>query len=91
MENLEFKFEISPSSKDNKEIPLTFVDKPMAFEKDEIRLRQKFFYKQAYFYKSQALLHQNIQDTIWVEDSIDEILNSAAVETSTDKEDVYQS
>jgi hypothetical protein len=24
---------------------MTFVDKPMAFEKDEIRLRQRFYYK----------------------------------------------
>jgi hypothetical protein len=63
----------------------------MAFEKDEIRLRQKFYYKQAFFYKSQALAGQNISDVIWVEDSIDTILESAAVETQTDKEDVYQS
>ena len=63
----------------------------MAFEKDEIRLRQKFYYKQAYFYKSQALNNQNISDVIWVEDSIDGILESAAVETQTDKEEVYQS
>ena len=63
----------------------------MAFEKDEIKLRKKFYYKQAYFYKSQALGHQNISDTIWVEDSIDGILSSAAILTQTDKEEVYQS
>jgi hypothetical protein len=55
MEKLDFKFEIVPSLQAHHEMPLTFVDKPMAFEKDEIRLRQKFYYKQAYFYKSQAL------------------------------------
>ena len=81
MEKLDFKFEITPSIQSHSKTPLTFVDKPMAFEKDEIRLRQKFYYKQAYFYKSQALNNQNISDVIWVEDSIDGILESAAVET----------
>ena len=45
MEKLDFKFEIVPSLQSQHQIPLTFVDKPMAFEKDEIRLRQKFYYK----------------------------------------------
>lgn len=37
MENLEFQFEIVPGSKSI--MPMTLVDKPMQFEKDEIKLR----------------------------------------------------
>ena len=72
-------------------MPMTLVDRPMSTETDEIKLRQKFYYKQAYFYKSAALFQQGIPDLIWVEDNIDEILNSAALQTHTDKEDVYES
>jgi hypothetical protein len=72
-------------------MPMTLVDKPMNFEKDEIKLRKQFFYKQAYFYKSAALFQQGIPDLIWVADSIDEIFNTAAKQTHTDKEDVYES
>jgi hypothetical protein len=39
MEKLEFKFEIVPSANSQGQIDLTFVDKPMAFEKDEVKLR----------------------------------------------------
>lgn len=31
---------------------LNLMDKPMAYEKDEIKLRERFFYKQAYHQRS---------------------------------------
>lgn len=79
MNNLEFKFEVfrAPTSKpvvNPKQWDLDFVDRPMAYEKDEIKLREYFYYQQAYFYKSQALKQQNISDIIWVENTIDTIL-----------------
>ena len=63
----------------------------MAFEKDEIKLSKKFWYKQAFFYRPKALIGQNISDVLWVEDNIDNILSQAAKETKTDKEDVFSS
>jgi len=76
MSSLDFQFEVFP-------VPLqhlnnlhykqnmSLVDRPMSFEKDEIKLRDKFFYKQAYFYKQGALQKQNISDIIWVGKNLD--------------------
>ncbi len=55
MNNLEFKYTISPGSRENTSDSLSFLDKPMSFEKDEIALRNKFYYQEAYFYKSKSL------------------------------------
>ena len=38
MEKFEFQFQIVPGG--NSIMPMTLVDKPMSFEKDEIKLRQ---------------------------------------------------
>ena len=89
MDKYEFQFKIVPGS--NSIMPMTLVDKPMSFKKDEIKLRQQFYYKQAYFYKSGALYEQGISDMIWVGDNIDSILSAAATQTHTDFEDVYES
>ena len=43
MENLQFNFKIVPGNQGN--INMNFMEKPMPFEKDEIKLRDKFFYK----------------------------------------------
>ena len=53
MENIEFQYNIVPGKSANSSLSL--MDKPMSYEKDEIKLREKFFYKQAYHFKSQAL------------------------------------
>ena len=53
---------------------MEFLDKPMAFEKDEIKLRRRFQYPQAYFYKGRALSSLNISDVLWVENSIKGII-----------------
>jgi len=55
MGGLEFQFEVFPLPTNHRpghiqSHNMSLVDKPMAFEKDEIKLREKFFYKQAYFY-----------------------------------------
>lgn len=90
MNNLEFKYEIIPGTK-NGTAELAFQARPMAFEKDEIKLSKKFWYKQAFFFVPKALHGQNISDVLWVEDNIDNILSLAAKETKSDKEDVFQS
>ena len=43
MSSLDFKFEIMPGS--GVETKLNFMDKPMSYEKDEIKLRERFFYQ----------------------------------------------
>ena len=53
MASLEFKFQVLPGN--GADVPFNFMDKPMSYEKDEIKLREKFFYEQAYFLKTQAL------------------------------------
>lgn len=79
MENIEFQFNIIPGRPSNQRMEL--MDKPMAYEKDEIKLRERFFYKQAYHYKSEALQSQNISDVLWIESTLDNILKEAAKET----------
>ena len=71
MSNLEFKFQIVPGNRTGSD--LTFMDKPMSYEKDEIRLRERFFYEQAYFLKTQALANENIPAVYWVEDMVQTI------------------
>ena len=71
MSNLEFKFQIVPGNRNESE--MQFMDKPMSYEKDEIRLRERFFYEQAYFLKTQALLDQHIPAVYWVEDMVQTI------------------
>jgi len=44
MKNLEFQFEMVPSIPPGKLIDMDLNEKPMAYEKDEIRLREKFYY-----------------------------------------------
>lgn len=68
MANLDFKFEILPGKSSN--IDMYFMDKPMSYEKDEIKLRERFFYDQAYFLKVQALTNLNIPAVYWVEDMV---------------------
>ena len=58
---------------------MTFLDRPMSFERDEIRLRDRFFYKQAFFYKGAALNHLNISDIFWVEDTIERLTSGPQV------------
>lgn len=52
MSMLEFQFNIVPSGPKAGTTDLKFMDKPMAYEKDEIKLRDRFFYKQAYHIKT---------------------------------------
>ena len=77
MKNLEFQFEMVPSIPPGKLIDMDLNEKPMAYEKDEIRLREKFYYQQAYFYKGQALHYTNVSDILWENNNIDEILKNA--------------
>lgn len=67
MSLLEFQYNIVPAGPKASTQDLNFKDKPMAYEKDEIKLRDKFFYKQAYHIKTQALVNQNISDVTWEE------------------------
>lgn len=50
----------------------------MSGEKDEIALKHKFYYQQAFFYRSKALKHQSISDVLWVENNIEAIVNQSA-------------
>ena len=43
MENLEFQFSIIPGKANNQNMLL--MEKPMSYEKDEIKLRERFYYK----------------------------------------------
>ena len=54
------------------------MEKPRSFEKDEIALRNKFYYSEAYYYKSKTLKSLNVSDVLWVESSIDRIVNMSA-------------
>jgi len=74
MSNLEFKYDIFPGKDISKDNAVTFMDRPLPFEKDEIKLRNKFFYQQAYFYRQKALLNQDIPDILWAEGNLDSIL-----------------
>jgi hypothetical protein len=67
MSLLEFQYNIVPAGPKASTQDLNFKDKPMAYEKDEIKLRDKFFYKQAYHIKTQSLVNQNISDVTWEE------------------------
>jgi hypothetical protein len=78
MSNLEFKYEIFPGKDISKDNDVKLMDKPLPFEKDEIKLRNKFFYQQAYFYRPKALLSQDIPDILWAEGNLDSILAQAA-------------
>ena len=71
MTNLQFQYEIIPGN--HKNLDMKFMDKPLSSEKNEIKLRERFYYQQAYFLKQQALLNQNIDAVIWVEDMIEKI------------------
>ena len=70
---------------------LNFMDKPMSYEKDEIRLRERFFYEQAYFLKTQALTNQNIPAVYWVEDMVQTIKKEAANVTKSEIDEIYRS
>ena len=89
MSNLEFKYEIFPGKDISKDNEVKFMDRPLPFEKDEIKLRNKFFYQQAYFYRQKALLNQDIPDILWAEGNLDSILAQAAKQTHMEKEDVF--
>lgn len=67
------------------------MEKPMAYEKDEIKLRDKFFYKQAYHIKTQALINQNISDVTWEEQNVLKIIGQSANFSKTDRENIYHS
>lgn len=79
MAEYEFNFEIVPNEVAGY-TDMPFLDKPMSFEKDEIRLRDKFFYKQAFFFKGAALKNLNISDIFWVEDTIQRLQSGPALE-----------
>jgi hypothetical protein len=70
---------------------MEWLDKPMAAEKDEIALRNKYFYKQSYFYQTKALKSQSISDVLWMESTIDKIIKKSAQQTQQDKDTVYSS
>jgi hypothetical protein len=91
MSMLDFQFNIVPSGPKAQTTDLQFMDKPMAYEKDEIKLHDKYFYKQAYYIKTQALMNQNISDVTWEENNVMNIIANAANLTKTDKENIYQS
>lgn len=61
----------------------------MAYEKDEIKLRDRFFYKQAYHIKTQALMNHNISDITWEEQNVLKIIGDSSNLTKTDKELIY--
>ena len=46
----------------------------MLNDTDEHRLRDKYFYKQAYFYMLEAMQNSDTQDLVFVPGSIDRIL-----------------
>lgn len=87
MSDLEFKFQVVPGNQS--ETNLNFMTKPMSYEKDEIKLRERFFYEQAYFLKTQALINQNIPAVYWVEDMVQSIKEEAANVTRTDLASIY--
>lgn len=87
MNNLEFKFQVVPGN--GSDSALAFMNKPMSYEKDEIRLRERFFYEQAYFLKTQALANLNIPAVYWVEDMVQSIKQEAANFTHTELADIY--
>jgi hypothetical protein len=90
--NYEFRFDIAPSPSPGF-TELTFLDEPMSFETDEIRLRNRFFYKQAFFYQGAALKNLNISDIFWVEDTIARLQSGPQVNNETDQghETIYES
>ena len=92
MKNLDFNYQIVPGKTSDVQ-HMQFLEKPMTQEKDEIKLREKFWYKQAYFYHGKALLNQNISDVLWVETNLQNILDQAASETEVgeNSDKVYQS
>lgn len=55
-----------------------FHDKPIQSERDEIKMRKHFYYQQAFFHRTGALMGLNISDVYWVEDNVARITNSAA-------------
>ena len=89
MSMLDFQYTIVPAGPTKTPVDLKFKDAPMAYEKDEISLRDKFFYKQAYFIKTQALTDRNISDVTWEEQNVMKIVENAANITKTDKENIY--
>jgi hypothetical protein len=91
MQNLEFTYTISPGKKNETTERIDFLDKPMSFEKDEIALRNKFFYQEAFFFKGKSLKNENITDVIWIESNIDKIVNMSATQTQQEKDTVYSS
>jgi hypothetical protein len=54
------------------------MQQPVSSEKDEVILRSKFQYKDAFFYMGKALRSQNISDVLWVETNIEKIHNMSA-------------
>lgn len=65
------------------------MSSPVASEKDEIKLRDKFHYQQSFFHSDKALSGANITDVLWVEQNINKIIDSAAQEASIDRDTVY--
>lgn len=57
---------------------MQFLNRSMSYERDEIKLKNKLQYEQAYFYKGKALKDQNISDVIWEQNSIPAILEHAS-------------
>lgn len=91
MAAIELEFQILPSKQAPKFQKIDWLDKPMSFEKDEIALRNKYFYKQSYFYRAKALKEQGIEDVLWIENNIDSIVNKSAQQTQQDRDTVYSS
>ena len=78
MADLDFSFTITPSPKAIEKETIEFMNKPMTSEKDEIDLRNKFVYSNAFFFKTKALKNHNITDVLWVESNLDRIKSEAA-------------
>lgn len=90
MDNLEFEYSVTPA-KDNTVTKIVHQTKPLAAEKDEIALKNKFFYKQSFFMQSKALEKSKIGSVIWNEENIASIISKAAKETQQDLDTIYES
>jgi hypothetical protein len=94
MNNLEFRFQILPFKKSLKEdfSEITLWDKPSRNDTDEQKLREKYFYKQAYFYEVGALKNADTKDLMFVPGSIDRILMQSKLYNTTESgEGIYES
>ena len=86
---LDFQFSIVPARPRPPTVDLQLMDHLMAYEKDEIKLRVKFFNKQAYHINTQALMNRNISHITWEDQNVLKIISKAVNLTKTDSELIY--